>query len=1213
MKFFRKFSKAFLIVFLVVASLPQETGAGIYSGEEIAKVETDKEQQIRKLREQELIQLRIALGRRLPKRRRADLYFRLAELYLEAYQMEFLLEGRAHEKRLDSGLKELTIDRNRSKPYLQKGLQAASEIRNLRIAYPQMDNVYYFMGFNHLQLGQRKQGLEYFQKIIREYPKSRFAAEAHRELAIEAYDRKDYAQAIQYFQRVIQGGAQDVHPEIYYKLAWVYFRMGQIDSAIESTKKAIEEASRDKEKYLSIREEALESMAIFMTDHTSVDEALRYFDKVAGDSKYYPTALSKLAREYERKAQPEKAIKIYETLIKIYKEPEDFFQIFTTLVELELRRAHYDSVLNRVRTVQLPDSSDSEELQQKLKNLKAMVRRTATEHHERYRKKKSKVDLRVAENFYELYLTRFLAQKNASRDELAEIKMYLAEVKSDSDKPKEAKDLYRQVVELQDKRYSKEAAAFWVSSLSDAIRQTAKGRKSSPSDNPSSLELEYIEASDLLQKSLKGTSEARESALRSAQILGGYSSTQGDAIRRANQILEESPQTPQGVTAAQLWLQILGDRLKDPQKVDPDEYLKNSELLKDAIAKLNENKELLRSDRKWNQGKLNQKIEDLRNDLRVGSISIHERRKDYLSAARAYEDFATDTKRRDLAEKAYENAISHYALLGDLDSVNRLIQVWLNRFPKSPSAGFATRNAATFLFIQGQFKSSGLLFEKLGRSGESIDSGNALELAGDVFLGIGEKILAESAWQDFLRLFSRHPQVGSVSLKLGRLQEDLGKESAALKSYEFCLGRVTNLYEECGVRIAELFARLKDMGSSKEYFQKVVQKGGAQRGTRVSPFVGYAQYRLSEMLESTQNYRPLELPEKKLEKAVAQRIESFVTLEKAYGKVVQYGGPWGIAALHRLARWSVTFAKELDALNPPSDVRPEEFERMLRGISQPIRAKAAETWKRAYVLANQSEILAPVLPEVLDELNDLRIQPPMRAQGAQGEFWLAGISRTGGEEGSNRSIEKTRMQLEKNQKDARSWMDYGNLLLGSQKSGLAKIAYERASILESQNPSILNNLGVSLLEEKGLEDWIAVHQAVEYLRQALSRNRLLIQAKYNLASLFNTFRLFSKAYPLWEQVHVKDKSRTVLEGYAIAAQGLGKVDEAKQLFNQSSSALNSFAKGYHEAARFSMQGKGGAKQCSSFIDDVSMKGLGSFERRAVTHLTGVCSKWQESN
>jgi hypothetical protein len=81
---------------------PQVFGAP-YTQQERKSVQSEKEAQIDEIRNQEITQLRIALGRRLPTNRRADLYLRLAEIYLEAYRAEFLIEGRVHDKRIESG------------------------------------------------------------------------------------------------------------------------------------------------------------------------------------------------------------------------------------------------------------------------------------------------------------------------------------------------------------------------------------------------------------------------------------------------------------------------------------------------------------------------------------------------------------------------------------------------------------------------------------------------------------------------------------------------------------------------------------------------------------------------------------------------------------------------------------------------------------------------------------------------------------------------------------------------------------------------------------------------------------------------------------------------------------------------------------------------------------------------------------------------------
>jgi hypothetical protein len=133
-----------------------------YSEAELRSLETPEETKIRELRRDEITQLRIALGRHAPNNRRADLYLRLAEIYIEAYRADYILEGRVHEKRLERGEVDKEIDHSHSRPNLNAGIAACKEILSYRIQFEKLDEVYYFLGFNFSELGDRATGVQYF-------------------------------------------------------------------------------------------------------------------------------------------------------------------------------------------------------------------------------------------------------------------------------------------------------------------------------------------------------------------------------------------------------------------------------------------------------------------------------------------------------------------------------------------------------------------------------------------------------------------------------------------------------------------------------------------------------------------------------------------------------------------------------------------------------------------------------------------------------------------------------------------------------------------------------------------------------------------------------------------------------------------------------------------------------------------------------------------
>ena len=215
-----------------------------YGEGEIRSTETDRERQIRELRDQEVTQLRIALGRRLAANRRADLYFRLAEIYLEWYRAEFLLEGRVHDKRLADGRDDPFIERGHSKPYLRKGIQACQEVIRLGIPFSRMDRIVYFLGFNYGELGDSGKSLAEFRKLVEHYPSSEFVGEAYRELGDDSFDRKRYREAQGYFELAIRkGGPSTNFPRVLHRLAWSYYRTREYGRAVETMKKAVTQAT----------------------------------------------------------------------------------------------------------------------------------------------------------------------------------------------------------------------------------------------------------------------------------------------------------------------------------------------------------------------------------------------------------------------------------------------------------------------------------------------------------------------------------------------------------------------------------------------------------------------------------------------------------------------------------------------------------------------------------------------------------------------------------------------------------------------------------------------------------------------------------------------------------------------------------------------------------------------------------------------------------
>ena len=419
--------------------------AAPYQRQDLHALQTPEERELREIREKEIEQLKLTLGLRQPSNRKADLYMRLAEAYFDAYRSDFLLEGRLHEKRVAEGAREEKMDRTNSRRILADGIHACSEVIRYGIRHERLDQVYFLMGFYEGERGKEKESLKYYRDLVRKFPRSSFAGEAYRELADDAYVRRDYREALGFYVKAAGSAKGETLPRVLHRLSWTHYRLRHYDQAIAAMKDAVARTVIGNEKFLSIREEALRDMAIFMTERGKVNDAIAYFSEVAGDKAYYPNLLEKLGKQYERNVEPSKAHQVYETLLKTKPDSEPAFRVKAKLIDLDLRRGAYDLALARLAKVELPTSSDGDTALA-YRNLRASIRRTATAAHARYRKEPRKADLAVADRFYTAYLDRFLAVDDP-KSETNEIQMYLAEVKRDQGKANEASELYRKVLD----------------------------------------------------------------------------------------------------------------------------------------------------------------------------------------------------------------------------------------------------------------------------------------------------------------------------------------------------------------------------------------------------------------------------------------------------------------------------------------------------------------------------------------------------------------------------------------------------------------------------------------------------------------------------------------------------------------------------------------------------------------------------------------------
>lgn len=1188
-----------------------------YPGTEMASVRTPDENKIRELRNQELAEIKKALGRRLPTNRKADLYVRLAETYLEAYRAEFLNEGKVHETRLAAGTTDKFIDRTNSKPLLRMGIRACEEVLRLGIKHPKLDQIYYFLGVYYDELEEEKNSVKWFQALTQKFPDSPYVGEAYRAVAESAYMRADYRQSLKYYELALPRYQGSALPRLLQKKAWSHYRLKQYDKAVTTMKQAISEGAKD-EKFLNLRDESLRDMAVFMTESGRVDDALAYFKQVGSGKDFYAKTLERLGAQYERNAETAKAVQVYESLLKTNPNDTAAFRVRVKLVELDLRRSQYAVALKRIQGVEIPKSADDDDTALAAKNLRVLVRKTAIDAHEDYRKTQNKGSLAVAENFYTVYLNQFLS-KGDEKKEIPEIQMYLAEVKRDQGKFQDAALLYKQVIRSKDERYAKQAAAFWMTSLGETI---AKTKKEANPEESAANEKDFIEASDYVADNFGTKTEGLQARLNVIIAIAGNPKRFDEAEGRIQKLVELAPESQQALTAARLRAQMYSDRL--PKKVEEIRGSPQAEAFMRVSTEIRKNPGLVLADQKLQKGSLAAFLDQEEQRIKIGVIAGQEKSKDFISAAKGYEDFAVKEPKRELSEKAFESAVRNDLASQDYDSAIRVISKWVAKYKDSKRAIDSLRDVATNAIIMGQFEKAGALFRILGRRGDP----DSLEIAGRLYEGSGNLTEASVDFKYYLENFRNAANRGQIALSLAEWYEYSKSDPLAVKYLKLCFDENNGASSECGARLADLYTRLETLPQADRAYRAVAARGAATAsrssggkgkrtvrapvGNDTSPWIGYARFHLATILERDTQFRKLSLPDDKLKRGLEERLAFLKKLNDAYQSVVEVAGPWSVAALDRLANWVIAFADEVDQIEPPKTATPEAiagFRKGLKSVSDPLRAKAIETWRTAYQKAVERELLSPVLPALADRLTDFGSTFPSRAQGFRDKYRLSGQPADGGKEGRGNAFERIRQSLVENAKNPTAWIDYGNLLWGDGKPLVAKIAYERALLLNPKAAAALNNRGVLIASGSGQEDWIRVAEANQYFKQAIDKDELFLAAKFNRGAILNYYRIFSKAKPYWTQVAAVAPQPDVLDGIAISEQGQGNFEPAEKTFARATKAGAESGRPsllYHQAARLSRTDPG---KCVSLTNPLLDETSG-FEREAVMHLNELCKTWK---
>lgn len=1149
----------FLTLLSATGISPEEVFA--YSNQEFAQVITPQEARIDQFRTAEIQQLNLVLSRSGAKEKQPELMLRLAELYTEKYRLFFFKENELWNKKMDVYLqmpvdrqkmnRKPVLDNSASKAWLGNAVKVLQRIPLQQARFDRIDEVYYFLGFNLWELGKKKEGAANFEKIVREYPRSKFASEAYRYIADFAFADRDFKKSRDYYDRASKQGNTPAKPRILYGLAWSQFKLKDYKRAVNTMKEAIilgRENVDAAKQGLALQRDAADSLAMFYSEGGKVDDAAPFFTDLFGEAEA-GQVLRKLAETYQRQGEYAKALTINKQLLAMggaaAKEGEE--QRFTIMVDsLNISttkgdRARQAALLKSMTAEFVTNNNGADPEKRDL--LQAQVRKAAAlAHKEANKSQNAESTFKRAEDLYRLYLSAYAS--SIKPEDAAEIRYYLADVLSQLNRHREAAAEYKAIMDLAEsepayRKYAKDGAAGMVFSLDNYFK--AKGEKNlSKADGD-----QVIGAIDSYVRTYPKDRDAPKYLARAAGILV-TSDRMAEARPRLASMIENYPTSKEAWDAA-------GTLLKDAE--DRKQYEEAEGLSKTFLA----NRGLMGQDK---NGDLRKRLETVISRAQFQVVKGKEDSKDFDEAAKGYEKLAVESKDAEVRAAALNNAAVSFEKAGDRENQLRVYTKILEAKPGNAQAEKNILGIGNEHFLSGRYAEAADVFEgyyavyegKLGSLNQQSQK-TALESLRSAALLRRAVRQFDKASEDFKKIVDAankgigpaRDAAGEFLFDMARRMREEGNAPEAIRSFQKYVSAFPDGPHVVGATMetAQLYEKLKEDEKSQNYLRTTISKVKA-KGKKASPEeLGYgAQARLVLLgpLEEAFDRAPLRLPEATLKADINNKLQALERLNKGYIEVMDFGdGTWGVEAFRRMALAYRNFAQKLESAPVPSTYSDEDkakFKAQLKNVANPVYTKMKETFDTAMQKGEQLQVVGPVMAKVyllsvLTSAKPDRLPLVQTVSFENTESWLQGEVPA-----SSSELEQKRKILRSKVDDVGAWVAIGNYHAAKREFDLAEIFYLQALQKNSKSSPAINNLAYL----KGREGDMA--KAMGGFKLALSLDEFAVAPKKNMARLQMASGLWRHSGLAYRQLEVRaPNDKEIKRGISLSALAAGKLSQ----------------------------------------------------------------------
>ncbi len=673
---------------------------------------------------------------------RPDLHFRIAEVYAEQ-QRHFRFLARALDQRIFEarGAERVRLEQEQKAHEAQEATWKRQAVESYLAvvrygSYQRMDEALYRLATLLAGDNRHDHAREFYLRLIREYPASRYIPDAYLAFAQFYFDQGEVSAARKFYEKVIQFPKTTIYGYALYKRAWCDINLGDHKGALSTFVQVIQLARTGQAGGDRLANRALERAAqgdavkAYARSGAPSDRAWEFCARVGGEQA--PRMLEALAELYWEQGMFVDSTKVYHRMMALHPDSPRLCEWQTKVVRNTQSSGDKREQVQEIRRLGVAYdrlTGIREARGDRLAECRVALHDTGRElaqvwHHEAQKTKNPDTYLLVRE-LYQDHLQRFGGEKEAS-----ELRYFYGEVLWSVRAWKEAAEQYRQVVQAEPGgKWAREAA--WAAVLAwknlldidDAARPPARDQTGEAALRPreiSPTETSLVAAIDTFLKIAPDAPEAVKVRYNKARVY--YENNHFEpAARGFAELVERHPDDPLAIIAANLLLDSL-NALDRPAEVLRwiDRFMATPALVRDAA--FSRQLVSIRSDGLVREGKQHERARNWRACGQAmlqaaESLPDHPRHAERLhdaaycfSKARlvgqavAVRNQLIEMHPDDpLAQRAQHDLAGSYQQIAVYDHAAKHLERFASRFPGEADSPQALGNAYTFRAAMGDY------------------------------------------------------------------------------------------------------------------------------------------------------------------------------------------------------------------------------------------------------------------------------------------------------------------------------------------------------------------------------------------------------------------------------------------------------------------------------------------------------------------------------